>query len=187
MAMVSFNILSQQRPCSATVSSYPYKLQSSSHIHELSIRSSGLCHMPTQSSSSGNSYLWLATKKRSGPLYSIFPQTPAAVSSVQDLFEFITSGPLLEKLGLTQEKVAESIDKWIECGSHLCRLFQINELYLTVPQKARIYHYYVPVFLWCEDQITRHRSLFKYGEDIPPIVVYMCYLVLFQTYPSHSN
>lgn len=135
----------------------------------------------------GNSYLWLATKKRSGPLYSIFPQTPAAVSSVQDLFEFITSGPLLEKLGLTQEKVAESIDKWIECGSHLCRLFQINELYLTVPQKARIYHYYVPVFLWCEDQITRHRSLFKYGEDIPPIVVYMCYLVLFQTCPSHSN
>ncbi|KAB1218609.1 D-glycerate 3-kinase, chloroplastic [Morella rubra] len=112
-----------------------------------------------------------STNCRQGPLYSVFPTQPAAVSSVQDLFEFICSGPLLNKLDQTPEKVVESIDKWLAYGLHLCRLFQLNELYLTVPQKARFYHYYVPVFLWCEDQISQHRSMFKDGEDVPPLVI----------------
>lgn len=110
---------------------------------------------------------------RQGELYSVFPTKPAAVSSVQDLFEFICSGPLIDKMGLTPEKISESIDKWLAYGTQLCRLFQLNELYLTAPQKARFYHYYIPVFLWCEDQISQHRSMFKDGEDIPPLVVYV--------------
>ena len=109
---------------------------------------------------------------RQGPLYSVFPTKRAEVSSVQDLYEFISSGPLLNKLGLTPEKVAESIDKWLAYGLQLCRLFQLNDLYLTVPQKARLYHYYIPVFIWCEDQISQHRSTFKDGEDISPLVVF---------------
>lgn len=108
---------------------------------------------------------------RSRPLYSVFPTKPAQVSSVEDLYQFICSGPLLEKIGLTQEQVAESIDNWLLYGRYLCRLFQLNELYLTEPQKARIYHYYVPVFLWCEQQIAEHQSKFKDGEEIPPLVV----------------
>lgn len=117
-----------------------------------------------------------STNCRQGPLYSVFPTQPAAVSSVQDLLEFICSGPLLNKLDQTPEKVVESIDKWLAYGLHLCRLFQLNELYLTVPQKARFYHYYIPVFLWCEDQISQHRSVFKDGEDVPPLVVYIILL-----------
>ncbi|XP_072065764.1 uncharacterized protein [Arachis hypogaea] len=103
---------------------------------------------------------------RQGPLYSVFPTKPAQVSSVQDLFEFICSGPLLEKIGVTAEMVAEYIDKWLLYGRLLSQLFQLNELYLTVPQKARIYQYYIPVFLWCEDQIKQHWSTFKNEEDI---------------------
>lgn len=109
--------------------------------------------------------------RRLGPLYSVFPTTPAEVSSVRDLYEFICSGPLIDKLGLTAEMVAESIDKWLQYGLHLCRVFKLNELYLTEPQKARFYHYYIPVFIWCEDQISDHRSTFKDGEDIPPLVI----------------
>jgi D-glycerate 3-kinase len=106
-----------------------------------------------------------------GPLYSVFPTTPAQVSSVKDLFDFICQGPLMDKTGLTSEKVAESIDKWLMYGSKLCRVFRLNELYLTEPQKVRIFHYYVPVFLWCEEEISNHISTFKEGEDIPPLVV----------------
>ncbi|KOM44557.1 hypothetical protein LR48_Vigan05g216200 [Vigna angularis] len=108
---------------------------------------------------------------RKRPLYSVFPTKPAQVSSVEDLYQFICSGPLLDKIGLTQEQVAESIDNWLLYGRYLCRLFQLNELYLTEPQKARIYHYYVPVFLWCEQQIAEHQSKFKDGEEIPPLVI----------------
>lgn len=67
--------------------------------------------------------------------------------------------------------IAESIDKWISYGLQLCLLFKLNELYLTVPQKARFYHYYIPVFVWCEDKISKHVSQFKDSEDIPPLVI----------------
>ncbi|KAI3763313.1 hypothetical protein L1987_53767 [Smallanthus sonchifolius] len=134
------------------------------------------------SSKSGNGCSWMQynsiykdivsnNRRNHGPLHSVFPPRPAEVSSVKDLFEFICSGPLIDKLGFTPETIAESIDKWLENGSHVCKLFKINELYLTTPQKARIYHYYIPVFLWCEKQISDHRSTFKDGDDIPPLVI----------------
>ncbi|GMH15943.1 hypothetical protein Nepgr_017784 [Nepenthes gracilis] len=109
--------------------------------------------------------------RRRSQLYSVFPSTAASVNAVQNLFEFICSGPLMDKLGLTSEKVAESIDKWLQYGSQLCRLFQLNELYLNDAQKVRIYHYYIPVFLWCEDQISQYRSTYNDGEEIPPFVI----------------
>ncbi|KAK0595536.1 hypothetical protein LWI29_007586 [Acer saccharum] len=102
---------------------------------------------------------------------SALPTKPAQVSSVQDLYEFICSGPLPGKLSLTPERTADSIDKWIAYNSYLCQLFQLNELYLTVPQKARFYHYYIHVFIWCENQISQHMSEFKDGEDIPPLLI----------------
>ncbi|XVE88973.1 hypothetical protein DITRI_Ditri19aG0112600 [Diplodiscus trichospermus] len=137
---------------------------------------------PTHFSNSGSGSSWLQDHSmhhdassgfelREGPIYSVFPTKPAQVSSVQDLYEFICSGPLVDKVGLTPERVAESIDKWLFYGSKLCRLFQLNELYLTIPQKARFYHYYIPVFIWCEDQISQHTSKFKDGEEIPPLVI----------------
>ncbi|KAK9100869.1 hypothetical protein Scep_024299 [Stephania cephalantha] len=105
------------------------------------------------------------------PLHSVFPTAPAAVSAVEDLYDFICSGPLIDKLGVTPETVAANIDKWLEYGLYVCRLFQLNELSLTIPQKARVFHYYIPVFIWSQDQISQHRSKFKDGDDIPPLVI----------------
>ncbi|CAH8356219.1 unnamed protein product [Eruca vesicaria subsp. sativa] len=102
---------------------------------------------------------------------SALPTKTVDVSSVSDLFEFICSGPLVEKIGITPEKVGQAIDKWLLYGSQLCRLFQLNELKLTIPQKARLYHYYIPVFVWCQDQIALHNSKFKDGDDVPPLVI----------------
>ncbi|XP_052306055.1 D-glycerate 3-kinase, chloroplastic isoform X2 [Populus trichocarpa] len=130
----------------------------------------------------GSGYSWIqgssvhqnstsSNKRMQGPLCSVFPSTPAQVSPVEDLYEFICSGPLISKLGLTSERIADSIDKWLSHGSRLCRLFQLNELYLTAPQKARLYHYYIPVFVWCEDKISKHVSQFKDSEHIPPLVI----------------
>ncbi|XWS20353.1 hypothetical protein CRYUN_Cryun31cG0094200 [Craigia yunnanensis] len=36
----------------------------------------------------------------------------------------------------------------------------------------RFYRYYIPVFVWCEDQISQHTSKFKDGEEIPPLLVW---------------
>lgn len=112
------------------------------------------------------------TGHRQGQLCSVFPTSTAAVSSVQDLYDFICTGPLIKKLGLTPEMVASTMDQWLECGLHLCRLFGMNKLNLTTAQKARLYRYYIPVYLWCEDQILDHRSKFRDGDEIAPLVVF---------------
>ncbi|CAH8258794.1 unnamed protein product [Arabidopsis lyrata] len=113
-----------------------------------------------------------ATTNGTSKRCSALPTTKTVdVSSVSDLFEFICSGPLVDKIGITPQSVGQSIDKWLLYGSQLCRLFQLNELKLTIPQKARLYHYYIPVFIWCEDQIALHNSKFKDGDDVPPLVI----------------
>ncbi|KAJ0924837.1 putative glycerate 3-kinase [Helianthus annuus] len=144
-----------------------HRIASQFHLH--SSKSGHGCSWMLDSSK--YKYILANSKRNHGQLHAMFPSTPAAVSSVKDLFEFICAGPLIEKLGFTPETIAESIDKWLESGFHVCKLFQLNELYLTTPQKARIYHYYIPVFLWCEKQISDHRSTFKDGDDIPPLVI----------------
>lgn len=138
---------------------------------------------PSSTSVSGCRYSWMEEnlishrnmctngRKLSHVRYAFPVSSSVAVSSVQDLFEFICSGPLVDKVGLTAEKIAESIDKWLMCASQLCRVFQLNELKLSDAQKVRLYHYYIPVFLWCEDQISQHASKFKDGEELPPLVI----------------
>lgn len=124
--------------------------------------------------SSTDSHSGISSSKWRGklaPLRSVFPTSPAMISSVDDLFEFICNGPLVERLGFTAESIAESIDRWLQCGVHLCQLFQLNQLRLSVPEKVRIYHYYVPVFVWCEDEVLQHKSTFKDGNEVPPLVV----------------
>ncbi|PUZ75220.1 hypothetical protein GQ55_1G136600 [Panicum hallii var. hallii] len=74
-------------------------------------------------------------------------------------------------IGYTKEKIAESIDRWLRCGGQIARLFRLNELQLSEAEKARIYHFYIPVFLWCEDQVIEHRAKYKEGDDIPPLVI----------------
>ncbi|KAL0562049.1 hypothetical protein IC582_002498 [Cucumis melo] len=171
-----------------------YKFRSSLYSHHVSVSSSSLpmaktnqsisrlCYLQTHLPKSGNGCSWIQDNSlchsvsasvegyRGSVCYSL-PTKPAQVSTVADLFEFICSGPLIEKLGLSPESVADAIDKWLAYGSYLCRLFKANEMELTIPQKARFYHYYIPVFFWCEDQISQHQSSFKEGEEIPPLVI----------------
>uniref|UniRef100_K3XYS5 Phosphoribulokinase/uridine kinase domain-containing protein n=1 Tax=Setaria italica TaxID=4555 RepID=K3XYS5_SETIT len=97
--------------------------------------------------------------------------SPALVTSVQDLYDFICSGPLVDRIGYTKEKIAESIDRWLRCGGQVARLFRLNELQLSEAEKARIYHFYIPVFLWCEDQVIEHRAKYNEGDEIPPLVI----------------
>ncbi|XP_022992257.1 D-glycerate 3-kinase, chloroplastic isoform X2 [Cucurbita maxima] len=172
-----------------------YKFRSSPHIHHVSVSSSSsfamgktnqsisrLCYLAADLVKSGNGCSWIQDNSSGrsvaasdecyqGTVCYALPMKPAQVSTVEDLFEFICSGPLIEKLGMSPQNVADAIDKWLAYGSYLCRLFKVNEMELTIPQKARFYHYYIPVFFWCEDQISQHHSSFKEEEEIPPLVI----------------
>lgn len=169
-ASYGFNSSSHSSSSSSSSSSPPHLVSSLHRNSPFYLR--GLDVKPAFLSSTHSYSVTVASNgQRTGKLYSAFPTSPALISSVNDLFVFICSGPLMKKLGFTAETVAESIDKWLQCGFHMCQLFQLNDLNLSFPEKARIYHYYVPVFLWCEDQILRHRSKFNDGDEIPPLVI----------------
>ncbi|EXC25826.1 hypothetical protein L484_019460 [Morus notabilis] len=192
--MAALNVLSPPHP---QTPSFPFlnlnnsfcngvsncKFRFLSYSNRFTLHSSPLAmHFSKSGTSAGSGCSWMqesltchnasaGNERQRGHLYSVFPAKAAEVSSVQDLYDFICSGPLLNRVGLTPDSIAESIDKWLAYGSHLCRLFQLNELYLNFNQKVRFYHYYIPVFMWCEDQISQHRSGYKEGEDIPPLVI----------------
>ncbi|KAL4195338.1 hypothetical protein AMTRI_Chr05g72830 [Amborella trichopoda] len=109
--------------------------------------------------------------RRLGICQSAFRSSPAMVSSVEGLYDFICEGSIVKKMGLTKEKVASNIDRWLECGVQLCRLLGLNQLVLSEAEKIRIYQYYIPVFLWCEEELSKHMSSFKDGDEISPLVI----------------
>eukprot|EP00252_Welwitschia_mirabilis_P004367 TRINITY_DN1470_c0_g1_i1.p1 TRINITY_DN1470_c0_g1~~TRINITY_DN1470_c0_g1_i1.p1 ORF type:complete len:448 (+),score=64.56 TRINITY_DN1470_c0_g1_i1:244-1587(+) len=111
-----------------------------------------------------------SAKNSSDPSESKVEDDPSTASPMEDLFDFICRGPLLKKLGSSPEDVAENIDLWLETGVRLCSLLGLNEFFLTEAQKGRIYHYYVPVYLWCLRQLLQHRAEFKDGEEVPPLL-----------------
>ncbi|KAH9666294.1 D-glycerate 3-kinase [Citrus sinensis] len=133
-------------PCSHSL-----PLLSSLFVQTKSNPSHKFSHMPTHLSksealSAGTGCSWMQNNSmlqsgegcpdlKQGLVCSAIPTERAQVSSVQDLFAFICSGPLIDKMGFSKEKIGDSIDKWIAYNSYLCRLFQLNELYLTFPQK----------------------------------------------------
>jgi D-glycerate 3-kinase len=81
------------------------------------------------------------------------------------------SGPLLKKLGFSAEGVAQRIDEWLALGVKLSRQLRFDAYGLSHSEKVRVYHYYVPVFLWCKHELEMHTSKFKEGEEVPPLVV----------------
>lgn len=83
----------------------------------------------------------------------------------------VFSGPLLKKIGFTSEMVGQRIDEWLALGVKLSRQLQFDEFALSQSEKVRIYHYYVPVFLWCKRELETHSSKFKPGEAVPALVV----------------
>lgn len=91
-----------------------------------------------------------------------------------DLEQFISQGPLLGKLGTSGRHVADSIEEWRALGAQLSRHLGFDEFKLSESERKRIFHYYVPVFLWCKEQLALHRSRWQDDGPPPPLVVRLC-------------
>jgi hypothetical protein len=71
------------------------------------------------------------------------------------------------------------------------RKMRFNEFDLSLSEKVCIYHYYVPMFLWCKWELKLHTLKYKKGKYVRPLVVcdqywtrqwwwctiYLCFLV----------
>ncbi|KAI5073755.1 hypothetical protein GOP47_0011768 [Adiantum capillus-veneris] len=121
--------------------------------------------------SSLSPYIHHKPLQRTGVPTLCLPASAPILTPLSDLYDFICSGPLLSKAGLDPNAVKDSLDEWLELGLRLSRNLGFNELFLTPEEKIRVYHYYIPVFMWCKQQLAHHQAQFKEGEDVPALVM----------------
>ncbi|KAJ7564277.1 hypothetical protein O6H91_02G010900 [Diphasiastrum complanatum] len=100
---------------------------------------------------------------------SAFASAPSSADS--NLYEFICQGHLFRKAGLSPESVAANLAEWQGLGLKLSQFLGFNPSECSASERQRIYHYYLPVFWWCKDQLSQHRSQFQNDEPIPALVV----------------
>ncbi|MCO5573924.1 hypothetical protein L7F22_027702 [Adiantum nelumboides] len=118
------------------------------------------------SSNSQHKYLRLI-----GTTTLCLPASAPILTPLSDLYDFICTGPLISKVGLDPTAVKDSINEWLELGLRLSRNLGFNELFLTPEEKIRVYHYYIPVFMWCKQQLAHHQAQFKEEEEVPALVI----------------
>eukprot|EP00898_Chlorokybus_atmophyticus_P004203 jgi/Chlat1/4784/Chrsp31S04775 len=106
-------------------------------------------------------------------------RTAAATAANADLVAFCCEGPLLAKVGLSKADVEREIGTWKSLGSRLCEQLGFDKDALNDAQMRRVYQYYLPVFLWVQKQLWKHRLSYVNGASTagpnsgppPPLMV----------------
>lgn len=91
--------------------------------------------------------------------------------TVTALQEFISQGPLLASCGVALDSIAQDMDRWLALGLRLAEQLKLDHDNLDEIQRKRLYHYYLPVYFWCLDQLAQHRVLHKDSPTIPALVI----------------
>lgn len=87
--------------------------------------------------------------------------------------DFILSGPLLSKIGLSEGDILSSFDEWRSLGLALSRQLGFDIDHLSNAERIRVFHYYLPVFFWCRMQLEEHQLLRAQdpGAAISPLII----------------
>mmetsp|Transcript_14462 Transcript_14462/g.45974 ORF Transcript_14462/g.45974 Transcript_14462/m.45974 type:complete len:388 (-) Transcript_14462:69-1232(-) len=96
------------------------------------------------------------------------------VTDAADLEEYICKGPLLAKCGLTAASVKENLAEWKTLGSQIARNLEFDASSITEVERLRIYHYYLPCYMWCKEQVAEHKRRYTAAGGVgnaPPLVI----------------
>jgi D-glycerate 3-kinase len=95
------------------------------------------------------------------------PPAPADKDAVRS---YVCSGPLFSQLGLgsTEDITDVRVSTWQSLAKQLC--MQLSYDYddttaLTPAQAARVYRYYLPVYLWCTARLEAHREAWRHQQQ----------------------
>ncbi|GAX73913.1 hypothetical protein CEUSTIGMA_g1363.t1 [Chlamydomonas eustigma] len=83
-------------------------------------------------------------------------QRPFVTSATSNLHMdgYLMKGPLLKLCGAPGPRFEE----WLIAGKQLAFQLGYEHDNMDDVQKERVYHYYIPIFFWCLDQIAAHRD-----------------------------
>lgn len=82
----------------------------------------------------------------------------------------ILASPLLKSCGMTTEDVEANLDEYIDVSNHMCANLGIDTSRMSDAEAARIYEYYLPVYVWCETQRKEHVSHQRKGRKAPLVL-----------------
>ena len=91
------------------------------------------------------------------------PPPPPPPSDKDAVRDYVCSGPLFPQLGLTMEEVTDArVAAWQSLAEQLCAQLSFDDpAALSPAQAARVYRYYLPVYLWCTARLDRHREAWR--------------------------
>lgn len=74
--------------------------------------------------------------------------------------ELICASPLLPNCGFTPEHIQEDWGPWLSVSEQIAQQLGLgsNPMKWSKQERARVFQYYLPVYMWCVGQISRHRS-----------------------------
>lgn len=102
------------------------------------------------------------------------PSTKAALKSSlsvhSSLADYICSGPLLKVCGISQSDVQREIETWERLGRRLAVQLKFDHDNMDNIQRLRVYHYYLPVFFWVQQQHAQHLNN-QPSQNAPAFVV----------------
>jgi hypothetical protein len=68
----------------------------------------------------------------------------------------ILASPLLKACHISSDDISANLDEYIDVSSHMCSNLGIKPSSMSTAEEARIYQYYLPVYVWCEAQRREH-------------------------------
>ena len=88
----------------------------------------------------------------------------------QKVSSSILASPLLKSCGITAADVDANLDDYMDVSNHMCANLGINTSRMSEAEAARIYQYYLPVYVWCETQRKEHVRRRGAGKRTPLVL-----------------
>lgn len=91
-------------------------------------------------------------------------QSEVGTDQEQLILDYICCGPLLETCGFTPSGVKADLGTWVALGNRIIANLGFPAFdQLDDTQRLRVFHYYLPVFLWAKAQLAAHKARFAPG------------------------
>ena len=85
------------------------------------------------------------------------------------MVEYVARGALAGRLGWTLEEVDMQLEPLMKYGARLAEQLEFDlDAPLSAAQMGRIFHYYLPVFMWAVQQLMVHTAAHAQGGGQPP-------------------
>jgi len=84
-----------------------------------------------------------------------------------ELIDYICQCPLLGLASICEEDVRSNAEEWLRLGQLLCQILSFDFSNLDSVQRLRVFHYYLPVYMWMVGQLRQHRE----GGSEKPLVM----------------